>query len=82
MDEDTITILNNKRLFGFSGGQLEYVSQRLEWRQSGNGHCYQVMVIRFTDHDIRAVADIKDIPHNKNLIDGKYYELEFPLSTD
>ena len=60
------------RLYGHAGGQLEYVSQRLEWRESPKGRWTQLMIIRFTDHDVRSW------PH-KELLDGRYYEIEFPL---
>lgn len=60
-------------LWGNSGGQLEYVSQRIETRQRNTGEVYQVMILRFTDHDAWAV----DVP---GLIEGKYYEIEVPLA--
>lgn len=68
----------NGKLWGSAGGELEFVSQRIEWRQrpSPRGEqCYAVMVMRFTDHDVQAT------PHGiPGLIDGHYYELEFPLA--
>lgn len=73
-DTAIIAYAENK-LWGISGGQLEYVSQRIEWRKSSSGKHSKVMVIRFTDHDLQAYA-LKD---HKELIDGQYYELEFPL---
>lgn len=66
----------DKSLWGIAGGQLEYVSQRIEYKQNENNKkYYAVMIIRFTDHDVQA--------HNiDSLIEGKYYELEFPLTTE
>jgi hypothetical protein len=63
---------SNKTLWGVSGGQLEYVAQCTETRQREDKSYYQVMVIRFTDHDVYW-------RENEKLIEGKYYELEFPL---
>lgn len=59
-------------LWGNSGGQLEYVSQRIETRQR-DGQVYQVMILRFTDHDVWAMPA-------EGLIEGKYYEIEVPLA--
>ncbi len=60
-------------LWGNSGGQLEYVSQRIETKQRPTGEAYQVMVLRFTDHDAWSMPV-------EGLIDGKYYEVEIPLA--
>lgn len=60
------------KLFGISGGQLELVSQRADFRQRPDGSWFPVMVMRFTDHDVQ-------FGEHKELIEGKYYELEFPL---
>lgn len=66
-----------KSLFGIAGGQLEYVSQRVEDRQNeATKKWYKVMIVRFTDHDLQA----NPLPNNDELIDGIYYELEFPLA--
>lgn len=70
------------KLWGMSGGQLEYVSQRIEVRKRvSKGETmtatvyYNVMVIRFTDHD-----HCRDKPEeNSDLVEGKYYEFEFPI---
>lgn len=64
-------------LYGRAGGQLEYVSQRLEWRQEGNRY-YQVVVMRFTDHD----HSLPLFQSSSEMIDGKYYEFEFELAGD
>lgn len=71
-----ITYADHK-LWGMAGGQLEYVSQKLEWRklEGDSGRWYQVMVIRFTDHDLRA----HPLNTDKELVDGIYYDLEFPI---
>lgn len=74
-----ITLSNNK-LWGVSGGELEYVSQRVAYRQRVSGlleKWHAVMVVRFTDHDVQA-----DDQGREGLIEGKYYELEFPISTE
>lgn len=60
-------------LWGNSGGQLEYVSQRIETKQRPTGEVYQVMILRFTDHDAWAMPV-------EGLVDGKYYEIEVPLA--
>ena len=52
--------LNN--LFGASGGQLEYVSQRVDVRTHTTARGpipYHVMVIRFTDHDVQVAPNDK-----------------------
>lgn len=70
-----ITFGDNK-LFGMAGGQLEFVSQRTEWRQLPiTNKWFPVIVIRFTDHDCQ-------VSPMSNLIEGKYYELEFPLAME
>lgn len=56
-------------LWGNSGGQLEYVSQRVEWERRGED-LIPVMVIRFTDHDVQMT---EENPENA------YYELRFPV---
>lgn len=66
----------NGKLWGQAGGELEYVSTRVEHRQrESDKRWYPVMVMRFTDHDHRASP-------SPNLIDGKYYELEFTLAEE
>lgn len=70
---DCINIAGGK-LWGMAGGELEYVSQRVEHRQRPDKSWYQVIIIRFTDHDVR-------VSPNEKLIDGVYYELEFPVIT-
>lgn len=62
----------DKSLWGVAGGQLEYVSQRVEMRQRPDKSWVTLMVIRFTDHDVQWGDD-------KRLIDSKYYEIEFPI---
>lgn len=59
-------------IHGDSGGQLEYVSQRIETRTRPTGEVYQVMILTFTDHDVWAM-------NHEGLKEGKYYEYEFPL---
>ena len=69
-------MIGGNKLWGISGGELEYVSQRVEWRQRVKGSVepwHAVMVIRFTDHDVQA-DDFRS-----GLIEGKYYELEIPI---
>lgn len=62
------------KLWGTAGGELEFVSQRVEYRKQGTRH-EPVLVMRFTDHDAQAM------PHDvAGLIDGKYYEIEFPMA--
>lgn len=58
---------------GVSGGQLEYVGQRVETRQKPTGEIIQVMILTFTDHDVWAME-------HEGLKEGKYYEYEFPIS--
>lgn len=64
---------SNNTLWGIAGGQLEYVSQRIEMRRKGGFSWEEVVIIRFTDHDVQAHP-------RPELIEGIYYELEFPLS--
>lgn len=66
------------QLWGRAGGQLEFVSQRIEWRDIGNGRHQQYMVIRFTDHD-HTLSLFQESPE---MIEGKYYDFEFPLAGD
>lgn len=69
---------SHNKLWGVSGGELEYVSQRVAYRQRVPGlleKWHAVMVVRFTDHDVQAAP-------SGDLIEGKYYELEFPISTE
>lgn len=68
----SLVTCDNGSLWGKSGGQLEYVSQRVEWRPDDSR---MVMVIRFTDHD----HAMDDIETNPDLIEGRFYELEFPM---
>jgi hypothetical protein len=57
---------NRPTLWGCAGGQLEFVSMRMDWRQRQNEDAwYPVTIIRFTDHDAQ--------------IDDQFYELEFPV---
>jgi len=73
MSETGIIITEHtKHLHGIAGGALEYVSQRLEWREVAPNKWVQLMIIRFTDHDMRAWPNAK-------LIEGIYYELEIRL---
>jgi hypothetical protein len=76
--KDLVAVHANS-LWGISGGQLEYVSQRTEWRHDADSRHYPVMVIRFTDHDVQATKDFID---NENLVEKQYYEFEFPLFSD
>ena len=67
------------QLWGRAGGQLEYVGQRLEWRKdSDSSNYYQVIVVRFTDHD----HTLSLFQQSSEMIEGKYYEFEFPLAGD
>lgn len=69
-------VKGNITLWGSAGGQLEFVSQRVEWRKcDATQKAVPVIVIRFTDHDAQAY------PLN-TLIEGKYYELEFPMAME
>ena len=60
-------ICDHNTLWGMSGGQLEFVSQRTETKDGK-----KVCIIRFTDHDVHW-------GDHEELIEGKYYELEFPF---
>lgn len=64
-------------LWGRAGGQLEYVSQRVEFRHNPAipGRYLPVMVVRFTDHD-HAVSP------SDELVDGRFYDIEFPISEE
>jgi hypothetical protein len=64
----------DKKLWGVSGGELEYVSQRIS-REFIGGKWRQTMAIRFTDHDVQSAP-------SEQLIEGKYYELEFPIAEE
>jgi len=68
------------KLWGKSGGQLEYVSQRIEYRTGSDGHVSWVMVIRFTDHDHEFYDGYEQFPPFEGMIKNKYYEIEFPLN--
>ena len=70
--------LSGNHMFGRAGGQLEYVSQRIEWQIGPNGGHYAVVIMRFTDHDHH--FNSKEDPQTEGMIDNKYYELEFPVS--
>jgi hypothetical protein len=48
-NEFDVTVSNGK-LWGSSGGELEYVGQRVEFRKRGD-QIIPVMVLLFTDHD-------------------------------
>ena len=62
-----VDIVNGK-LWGSSGGELEYVGQRIEWRKQG-----PVLVLLLTDHD--------HWPGDKGEIEpGVFYRTEFPLT--
>lgn len=64
-------------LWGMSGGQLELVSQKVLIKE---GRSY--MVLRFTDHDVQAIKDLKDFKNPcDELVKGQFYEVEIPLST-
>lgn len=56
---------SDNRLWGRSGGELEYVSQHIEYQESSVGVFFPVMVMTFTDHDIQP--------------DGGFYELRFRI---
>lgn len=72
-------ICDSGKLWGHAGGQLEYVSQRVEHRQYPDGKHYQVMIIRFTDHDHSFYSGDEEFPPFEGMIENKYYELEFPI---
>jgi hypothetical protein len=59
-------------LWGACGGQLEYVSQDIEWRKiEGTRETYTAgVLIRFTDHDVQMTEEGE----------RRFYELWFPLS--
>jgi len=59
-------------LWGMSGGQLEFVSKRLEMR--GNT---PFIVLRFTDHDVQAIKDFSIL---EELAEGEFYEIEIPVA--
>ena len=72
-----ITVDKNT-MYGIAGGQLEFVSQRVEWRREpdyNGGRSFPVIIIRFTDHDCQA----NPMPQ---LIEGKYYEFEYPMAME
>ncbi len=53
-------------LYGESGGQLEYVSQRIEWKyRNAQEGTVPYIIIKFTDHDVYP--------------DGKFYEISFEI---
>lgn len=62
--------ISGESLWGSHGGLLEFVSVRIETRKK-YGKYRRVVVIRFTDHDVRMVEDAP--------VDKKYYELIFSL---
>lgn len=62
--------LSDESLYGAHGGQLEFVSVRIETRKLGN-FFKTFAIIRFTDHDVRACEDAP--------VEKVYYELSFPL---
>jgi hypothetical protein len=66
------------KLWGRAGGELEYVSQRIEWREDGS-RWYPVVVIRFTDHDHFGSSYLKDLPSVSGMVDNQFYEIEFRL---
>lgn len=69
-------ILAHGKLWGISGDELEYVSQRIVTRfRDPNDYrtAYLAVIMRFTDHDVHATG-----PHDE-LIEGMYYEIEFPI---
>lgn len=57
-------------LWGSSGGQLEYVSQKVVWKQAFNGYLRCYLMVRFTDHDVQATKEGE----------GKFYDLYFPFA--
>lgn len=72
-------LYSDGKLWGHSGGQLEYVSQRIEHRQYPDGKWFAVMVLRFTDHDHSFYTGEEDFPPFEGMIDNQFYELEFPI---
>lgn len=63
-------------LWGCAGGQLEFISMRMEQRQDQiTKRWYPVVIMRFTDHDVQATHDIP----RTDLVDNQFYELEFTI---
>lgn len=71
--------LSNSKLWGAAGGELEFVSLRLSYLEREDGKLERSVIIRFTDHDAAATATCCP---QKDLIEGRYYELELPLAAD
>jgi len=47
-------ILDRGKLWGVSGGELEFVGVRFDWRKQEDGSAQRIAVLRFTDHDVWA----------------------------
>ncbi|HEY9678630.1 MAG TPA: hypothetical protein V6C76_11510 [Drouetiella sp.] len=62
---------SNDTLWGESGGQLEYVSQRVVWKQMGEKYEPQ-MELTFTDHDVQVTHEGDD----------RFYKLIFPVAAE
>lgn len=81
MKQQLVTISYDEKtkrhtLWGSSGGQLEFVSKRLEMIE-GIPH----LILRFTDHDIQATHGLEGCEHiGKDLIEGQFYEVEIPVA--
>ena len=71
-ESGNIVTASGGSLWGSSGGQLEFVSQKVVTKKRSDGSFVVMMILRFTDHDVRHSP-------NENLIDGKYYEIEVPI---
>jgi len=71
-------VLSGGQLWGQAGGELEFVSMRMSWRDRGDGSMERTVILRFTDHDVQACRGIEGMSGAP--IDGLYYEIEMPFS--
>lgn len=49
--------IHEGRLFGCSGGGLEYAGQKVVYRKGANGEYRALMILYFTDHDMWACGE-------------------------
>ena len=69
--------LDYDTLWGSHGGQLEFVSQRIEWKpHTGDIQWCAWMTFRFTDHD-QYMGGCEDAP-----VDKIFYEISVPICTE
>lgn len=72
MDNSPEVFYMRGALWGRAGGQLEFVSQRTEWRKESDGTTWRpYMIMTFTDHDVQITADIDER--------SPWYEIAFPI---